>query len=197
MPKIIADIEEKILTAAGALFSAQGYQDGDMRQIAELAGIAVGTIYQYFSDKQELYLRVLSSGWMSIIRRLEEISEGDQPPQEQLREMLAVLSEEISSRQIWEELSVLFSETGTKNSDNIHFVGMHNKFSLVFGRVIKQMLPADQQSELMANQLGSFAFVMAADLSHLPSEDAVKQSQLIADLLINHLEKTFPPKDTS
>lgn len=196
MPKIIVDIENKILTAAETLFSARGFEETDMRQIAKQAGIAVGTIYQYYRDKQDLYQQVISFRWSSTLRKLEEISKQDRAPEELLTEMLAVLSRQVCTLSIWKEIAALYTQHVDKNTANDPSAGTHAMFSQLFGRVIKRIAPSGAVSTELANQLGSFAFVMTADLSHLPPDAAVGQSQLIADLLVSYLAINFP-KDTT
>lgn len=46
--------KKKMLDAAGELFSKKGYHNTSMKDVAEAAGIAVGTIYLYFRDKEDL-----------------------------------------------------------------------------------------------------------------------------------------------
>lgn len=46
---------ELILDAAYDLFGSQGYYATKMSEIAELAGIAKGTLYLYFSSKEDLF----------------------------------------------------------------------------------------------------------------------------------------------
>ncbi len=46
--------KKKMLDAAGELFSKKGYHSTSMKDVAETAGIAVGTIYLYFKDKENL-----------------------------------------------------------------------------------------------------------------------------------------------
>lgn len=48
-----------ILDAATALFSRRPYDDVGTPEIAERAGVAVGTFYRYFEDKHEVYLEVI------------------------------------------------------------------------------------------------------------------------------------------
>jgi len=53
----MADIKDKgkvILEAASELFSKAGFFGTSMKDVAQKAGIAVGTIYLYFKDKEEL-----------------------------------------------------------------------------------------------------------------------------------------------
>ena len=45
---------EEILAAAMRLFARQGYARTTTREIAQEAGISEGTIYRYFSSKQEI-----------------------------------------------------------------------------------------------------------------------------------------------
>jgi len=46
---------QEILKAAMALFSERGFHSVSMHQIAEQAGMAVGTLYNFFASKEELY----------------------------------------------------------------------------------------------------------------------------------------------
>jgi TetR/AcrR family transcriptional regulator len=46
---------QEILEAAMALFSERGFHSVSMHQIAEQAGVAVGTLYNFFTSKEELY----------------------------------------------------------------------------------------------------------------------------------------------
>jgi TetR/AcrR family transcriptional regulator len=46
---------QEMLTAALDLFSEKGYQNVSMREIAERAEFAVGTLYKFFQSKEDLY----------------------------------------------------------------------------------------------------------------------------------------------
>jgi AcrR family transcriptional regulator len=50
---------EQILAAASRVFARQGFHRTTVRQVAQEAGIADGTIYLYFRSKQELLLALL------------------------------------------------------------------------------------------------------------------------------------------
>ncbi len=45
---------DALLTAAADLFSSQGYLETTVGQIAEQAGVALGTFYQYFRDRADI-----------------------------------------------------------------------------------------------------------------------------------------------
>lgn len=74
MPKIIENIEENIFNAVIKLISQHGYNSTNMKMIAKEAGIAVGTLYNYYSDKEELTTTVIYKSWLDTLRVLDEIT---------------------------------------------------------------------------------------------------------------------------
>jgi len=52
--------EEHILDAASAVFAQKGYNGATIRDISSLAGLADGTIYNYFENKFDLLIGILS-----------------------------------------------------------------------------------------------------------------------------------------
>lgn len=58
MPKIIVDAEKKILEAGIELFSNYSFDEVEMKMISKKASMAVGTLYNYFPNKNILFLHV-------------------------------------------------------------------------------------------------------------------------------------------
>ena len=56
--------KEKILTAALALFAANGYEAVSVSMIADALGITKGALYKHYSNKRDIF--------DSILRRMEE-----------------------------------------------------------------------------------------------------------------------------
>jgi len=50
---------EAVLTAAAQVFEAHGYAAGTTNRIAERAGVSIGTLYQYFPNKESLAVALL------------------------------------------------------------------------------------------------------------------------------------------
>lgn len=48
-----------LLDAAAVLFAGQGYDAVGTPEIAQKAGVSVGTFYRYFDDKHEVYLEIM------------------------------------------------------------------------------------------------------------------------------------------
>ena len=52
------DKKADIFNCGKALFSSKGFKDTNVSDITKMAGIAVGTFYNYFSSKENLFIRI-------------------------------------------------------------------------------------------------------------------------------------------
>ena len=66
------DIRGRILTVARQQFEQKGYSKTSMREIAELAGVGVGNIYNYFTNKDELFREVVRPVLYALEAMLQE-----------------------------------------------------------------------------------------------------------------------------
>ncbi|GAB3441369.1 hypothetical protein GCM10027570_07480 [Streptomonospora sediminis] len=57
----VRDRREAILEAAAALFAQQGFSDTSMADIVEASGVATGTVYRYFDNKDAVVMAVSES----------------------------------------------------------------------------------------------------------------------------------------
>ncbi|WP_051541805.1 TetR/AcrR family transcriptional regulator [Clostridium lundense] len=98
MPKIIKDLESTIFNISMKLFSEKGYEEVDMKMIAQKCGIAVGTLYNYYPNKKELYIATLKSSWDNTFNKFEELKTLSLSPKEKVGKALLVLYEDIEKR---------------------------------------------------------------------------------------------------
>ncbi len=56
-----AEIRQKLLDASVALFVKQGFDATTMREIAKRAGVADGTVYNYFATKEQIFYAYFES----------------------------------------------------------------------------------------------------------------------------------------
>src|SRR5690554_1471343 len=82
MPKIINNLEERIYKSAFTLFVQKGYKKVSMKSVAEETGVAVGTLYNYYANKEELFLSVLKHRIKQIYLILDGLVEQDCKPLE-------------------------------------------------------------------------------------------------------------------
>jgi len=70
---------EAILAAALDEFAARGYEGARLDDVAKRAGVAKGTIYLYFTDKQALFQDLVRSMVNPILGTLEKLPAIDMP----------------------------------------------------------------------------------------------------------------------
>lgn len=70
---------ETILAAALEEFSARGFADTRLDDVAKRAGVAKGTIYLYFRDKQDLFQELVRGMLMPVIGNIAAMGAADMP----------------------------------------------------------------------------------------------------------------------
>ncbi|MFA6596230.1 MAG: TetR/AcrR family transcriptional regulator [Ignavibacteriaceae bacterium] len=81
--------ELDILEAAIKVFAEQGYHRAKISKIAELAGVAAGSVYVYFQNKEDILLKIFDSLWRTLYVELKKLSENKTlSPQEQIDSMI-------------------------------------------------------------------------------------------------------------
>jgi AcrR family transcriptional regulator len=82
---------EKMLDAAGRLFSAHRFHEVRMEDIAAEAEVGKGTLYRYFSDKEELYLALLARASKQFLGRLERVGRHKEGAGQRLTAMVSAI----------------------------------------------------------------------------------------------------------
>lgn len=67
--------KEAIMLVCREIAAHQGFQALNMRTVAKECGIALGTLYNYYSDKDELLIAVISSIWQDIFHLPQDSAE--------------------------------------------------------------------------------------------------------------------------
>jgi AcrR family transcriptional regulator len=98
LPKIIRDVKDNIFKAAMSLFSQYEYKKVDMKMIAQEAGIAVGTLYNYYENKKELYIEILQTSWEQTFAKLGIIDQMPISPKHKLKKCIEQLYTDIEIR---------------------------------------------------------------------------------------------------
>jgi AcrR family transcriptional regulator len=80
MPKVIDKVEEKINNSAFRLFGKNGYNNITMKMVAQDVGISVGTLYNYYSNKEDLFLNSFKQSFGQIYFALNNIIKKSKNP---------------------------------------------------------------------------------------------------------------------
>ncbi len=80
---------ELIIDAAIQVFSSKGYYNARMEEIASIAGVGKGTIYEYFSSKLQLFQEMLEESVKVYFGEIEFLEKENLPFEEKLSLLLA------------------------------------------------------------------------------------------------------------
>lgn len=109
---------EALLTAAEELFSVHGYDAIGTPEIAQKAGVSVGTFYRYFDDKHEVYIeimrRMMVAAYNETIARLLPEHFVGLARHETIAEACAILFDHVLSRP---QLTRSFMEMSLRDSN--------------------------------------------------------------------------------
>ena len=92
------DKRPRLVDAACAVFAEKGYASTRVADIAERAGVGKGTVYEYFSSKEELLFAVFELTNAEISVRLDAALAAGGSTEEQLHNLLRLGAEVISEQ---------------------------------------------------------------------------------------------------
>lgn len=107
MPKIIKDLREQIKKEAMEMFQTVGYEEVSMRKIASSVGTAVGTLYNYFPNKEALYQDILMESWQQTIEQIK-----------------SVVSSPFDKSQLEEAVRILYTDLEARKGLGKHIIGL-------------------------------------------------------------------------
>ena len=75
MPKLIENLKEKILAEADRQLQETGYGAMTIQSIAKACGVGVGTVYNYYSSKDEIVIACVAAAWMKRIEMIRTVAQ--------------------------------------------------------------------------------------------------------------------------
>lgn len=82
---------QQLLDAAVRVFARKGFHASRVGDIAEEAGVAHGLLYHYFESKDQLLEEIFRENWSVLLERIAAVEENDEPAEQQLRHIAAIL----------------------------------------------------------------------------------------------------------
>ncbi len=191
--------KQQILGAAFQVFSTKGFAAATTAEIAGAAGVAEGTIYNYFPTKRELFITVIRESIItpSLLELIEKLPEGNIPG------ILALILKnrfELIDTGVVQRMPVLMSDV-IKDQDLCQLwvtEFLHpflNKMQGIFDSLGKTGVYRDIDSQVAVRAIGGMVLgflllkTMEGDLSPLNEMPPEKVSGSIIDLLLHGLMK--------
>ena len=82
------DKYHRILEASVNVFADHGFHQSTVSQIAKKAGVADGTIYLYFKNKEDILVQIFNYKTKQIFERFREVVDSADNPIEKLRNLI-------------------------------------------------------------------------------------------------------------
>ncbi len=114
------DKRERILQAATRIFARKGYYAARVRDVAQEAGVADGTIYLYFRNKEDLLLTLFRERAQTLLAALRAIAEQQEDPTERMRQVIAL---HLGIAREQRELAQVMTVTLRQSASLIHHYG--------------------------------------------------------------------------
>src|SRR5215831_20052672 len=73
MARSEGDLKQRIDAAALHLFAERGADETPVPMIAEQAGVAVGSLYRYYANKEELVARLYAENYAELAKELRRV----------------------------------------------------------------------------------------------------------------------------
>ncbi|MCX5773556.1 MAG: TetR/AcrR family transcriptional regulator [Fusobacteria bacterium] len=151
MPKIIEGIEKKVIKVSGKLFLSEFYLNVDARTIAKEVGVSVGTLYNYFPTKQDIFLAVVDKKFEKIECELVKLLKEEGSFEERIYAYIKKLYLHTeSAMNLHRSLAYLFiieDEVVLKHIESVHKSFQNIMRNTVFSVVIEKY-PNITESEL-------------------------------------------------
>jgi AcrR family transcriptional regulator len=160
---------EEILRAAEKIFAQNGFYNSTVAEIAKESEFAIGTLYQFFTNKEELYYTMMIEKFDLLYQTLlEEIGQSDTCLEKLsclVEEVLSFIEQHVDFFKIfiW-ELNVLNSNMNNQLKDQL--IGKHFAYIQLISDVIKKGFKegvlkkgnADDLSTALVGMMNIFSF---------------------------------------
>ncbi|MBH5318649.1 TetR/AcrR family transcriptional regulator [Paenibacillus sp. GSMTC-2017] len=150
------DRRQQIVEAAAKSFSMFGYKATTMDQVAKIANVGKGTIYTFFTNKEELFQEIMNRLSLEMKRIAEKAIDPNQMFFDNLNAALELLLDFREEHELALKLSQEVREIGTPMA----LEGLNQLEKAVVGYIAGQVQIAAEKGEIKQCEPEMTAFVM-------------------------------------
>ncbi len=133
----------RILQAALQVFAREGLHKGTIAEVARLAEVAKGTVYEYFPSKEALFDALLENYFLEMLERATALLQPGQTPAEQLRSIMHYAFKILQESP--PEVTLLLTEIWAQACRRSHFNAASNPLREVYEHFLNFLQPLIEQ----------------------------------------------------
>ncbi|HEY3321415.1 MAG TPA: TetR/AcrR family transcriptional regulator [Planctomycetota bacterium] len=134
--RVAKDHRPVIRKAAARLFGHRRFDEVLIDDVASAAGVAKGTIYRFYRNKEELYADICLSSLEDLNSRLSDLARGTESAQVRLRQMIECVAEHFGHNRDF--FHVMLQEWGGAwSKKRAAFLASRQDAVKIFARVIR------------------------------------------------------------
>ena len=147
MPKIIENLETKLMEEARRQIEEAGYDAMTIRSVAKACGVGVGTVYNYFPSKDDLLATYLLRDWQNCMDAIDTVSRQSDAPMPTIRCMFdQLLSYAERHRSIFRDATAAANFAGA-------FGRYHGMLRAQLAAPVRKYCGSDFQAEFIVESL--------------------------------------------
>lgn len=147
MPKIIEGLRERLLQEAERQLVEGGYSAMTIRSVAKACGVAVGTVYNYFSGKEEFAALVLLTRWKKTTEHIDSVARECAEPETLVR----CIYQELCA--YMDQYRVLFQDEAAIAVFTASFARYHELLRAQLAKPVRPLCQSDFEAEFVAEAL--------------------------------------------
>lgn len=117
---LVEQRHEQIFRAASRIFISRGYHEATVREIAEAAGLSLGSLYSYIRTKEDILYLVFDRLTTALRENINRATEGLEDPVAKIR---AALEADVATTERYQdEILLMYHETKSLGRKSLHAV---------------------------------------------------------------------------
>ena len=163
-----------IIKAAAQIFSEKGYEKTTLDEIAQLAEFSKGSLYNYFENKEDLFLTTLEIGIQKLIEEMKIVSQSEPSTALQTKAILSVMV-------------TFFKENDSFNKHRAFFQMMVNEKRVMACQASDEYLNRMQNMHKNMTQFFSEIFKKGIDSSELKNGCPQTYAEVLVGIIHHHI----------
>lgn len=152
----VVDRRKMILDAAAQSFAQFGYKATTMELVAKIANVGKGTIYTFFSNKEELFDEILSLALKEMIYAIEQGVRQEDAFDQNLFRVMDLLMEFRGKHELFVKLAQENQDVGTRQAMD----GLMRMENMALDYIAKEIEKAIQKGDIKPCDTAAAAYIM-------------------------------------